>query len=409
MHIVIRLLTFLLLTFYLFTVRGYSQTEHVYLVKMFECANKPEQRSQTGFRVKGMKGIVTALHGVVGCRRITVKSEKGLILFSPVKIDKVDIEHDAALLTSEELERKDVEGIEVAQSVKWNSLGAVRIDGHPFGINNLGTSLVVRTPPLRILKELIPPHISSLMRNRNSPNPLINVLSIQGDILPGHSGAPILDSQNRVIAIGNGGLESGKVGISWAVPFRDIEWEPAESNKRLVALAQTDIRVLFSIDANTRQETSAASTANDAFCEIVGRYLDASRDGFMSIVSKPNAIGNLFDSTIQLPSLYNSAVSPRKYAYSATKNSDNSSQVESEYFHLIRKMSSCLAGWSTREYVDKVDGKEDMIFIFWQSIDGPTVSIEKDITGFVYKNNPPIYNVKVYFYAPGYKNPNPRN
>jgi hypothetical protein len=38
-----------------------------------------------------------------------------------------------------------------------------------------------------------------------------------GNLLPGHSGAPIIDYQGRVIAIGSGGMERGTVGVGWAV------------------------------------------------------------------------------------------------------------------------------------------------------------------------------------------------
>lgn len=58
--------------------------------------------------------------------------------------------------------------------------------------------------------------------DRGSPLYNAKVLSIQGEIEPGHSGAPILDSKNRVLAIANGGLKGGTVGICWAIPINQV-------------------------------------------------------------------------------------------------------------------------------------------------------------------------------------------
>lgn len=75
----IRCLT-LFVAFLLFGPIAYAQQENVYLIKMFDCTYKPIQRSQTGFRARGLKGIVTALHGVADCQKITASSRKGPLL-----------------------------------------------------------------------------------------------------------------------------------------------------------------------------------------------------------------------------------------------------------------------------------------------------------------------------------------
>src|SRR5262249_54373265 len=67
-----------------------------------------------------------------------------------------------------------------------------------------------------------------------------------------HSGAPVLDPQNRVVAVANGGLKAGTVGISWAIPYRDVRWERAASSAGLAALSRHDSHVLFSFDDNPR-------------------------------------------------------------------------------------------------------------------------------------------------------------
>jgi hypothetical protein len=46
----------------------------------------------------------------------------------------------------------------------------------------------------------------------------MDVVHFQGSLLPGLSGAPIFNDKAQIIAIGNGGLNKGQVGISWGIP-----------------------------------------------------------------------------------------------------------------------------------------------------------------------------------------------
>src|SRR4051812_19891114 len=72
---------------------------HIFLIQT-------EARSQTGFRLVGTAGIVTALHGVVDANQITARpSVAGMRVTKPLKIIKVDIEHDLALISSAEVSK----------------------------------------------------------------------------------------------------------------------------------------------------------------------------------------------------------------------------------------------------------------------------------------------------------------
>src|ERR1044072_1511380 len=165
-----------------------AQEANVYLVKMFDCAHQPVERSQTGFRVRGVKGLITALHGVADCQRIMASSKKGLLLDEPLSIRKIDVDHDVALLSSPQLDRAQDEGFEVAENVIWSALVMVKVYGHPYGISSLETVLTVRNPPIEILKDLIPASSLSILKEPSSPNHLIKVLNLQGNLLPGQIG-----------------------------------------------------------------------------------------------------------------------------------------------------------------------------------------------------------------------------
>ncbi len=58
------------------------------------------------------------------------------------------------------------------------------------------------------------------------PDPGTRILRLDGNLVPGLSGAPLIDASGAVAGIGSGGLENGAVGISWAVRSEYLERLP---------------------------------------------------------------------------------------------------------------------------------------------------------------------------------------
>jgi hypothetical protein len=219
---------------------AFSQQQHIYLI------TADGKAALTGFRANGTKGIITALHGVVGAKTITASSSKGRILRKPLTIAKFDLARDLALLSSPELEALGDDGLAVGLGIDWQTLREVAVIGYPIGIDlkEIRSMLKVRQPPLDTLNNLLDPKTRLNLAKRGSPNPSIKVLNLQGPLLPGHSGAPILDSQDRVVAVGNGGLRGGTVGHGWAVQLLEVKWESTQgqnSVKALQALARDSL------------------------------------------------------------------------------------------------------------------------------------------------------------------------
>jgi hypothetical protein len=239
-----------------FTNYIYAQNEHIFLVKMSSCASGPKERSQTGFRIRGIKGVITALHGVAGCGEIKVQSETGKILSDAVRVSRVDVKNDVALLSSSELESAGTEGLAIAPTtVQFTPEQKVVVVGHPFGISSIRTSLELRTPPTKRLREIVPPgDILRSLDNRASPAIQTTIVFMQGTILPGHSGAPVFDSNLNVIAVANGGLGGGMSEIVWAIPVSNIQWENINENQsvrdRISQLGSDPSASLFSFDSN---------------------------------------------------------------------------------------------------------------------------------------------------------------
>jgi Trypsin-like peptidase domain len=214
----------------------FSQDSCIYLINASECLHEPSQRTQTGFVVKGTRGIFTALHGLVDAKHIGAVSEAAKEAFSGLKISMADPELDVALLDSKELDGKNLLGLESIKFSETVDPGPLKVIGHPYGIDIMPTNgLSLRSQKLVELRSLLTTDSNRPVQDRNSPSYKAKVLSIQGRLLPGDSGAPILDARNRVLAIANGGLKGGFAGISWAVPMNSVSWEnnPAQTLDRL--------------------------------------------------------------------------------------------------------------------------------------------------------------------------------
>ena len=224
----------------------------IFRIKAARCQFSPAQRNQTGFWVQDGEtvGIVTVLHGVADCDKIEAKNDAGFTADN-LEIIKVDIDRDVALLGRETLEDLSIDGLIVETSVEGLLDEDLFVIGYPA---NLLTQRVtdLKYLGLRKLHELIPEDTSLLtpLDRRNSPNLNIKVLNLLGHLLPGYSGAPILNQANKLIGVSNGGLNAGIIEIGWAVPWQDINWQLiSDEDERLVALKASNPS-LFSFTIN---------------------------------------------------------------------------------------------------------------------------------------------------------------
>lgn len=205
-----------------------SFKRHVFRIHAAGCNFEPKERVQTGFRLRDEPGIITALHGVADCSSIAAESgdlDRNLRL-NDLIVGKVDVPADTAVLWSNKLAALPREGLAMAPAPdSEESLLDMEAVGHPFGAPAVLRTPVDVNPELLPLRDVIERHIVYFLEQRASPAPDAAVYSVQGDLEPGHSGAPIMDEQGNVLAVGNGGLRSGTVGQSWAIPLQSLTWE----------------------------------------------------------------------------------------------------------------------------------------------------------------------------------------
>lgn len=239
--------------------------KYVYMVRIPATSHHNKPALQTGFRLAGRKGIITALHGVADGTTFSAYNEMGDVL-NNLKIASVDVDNDVALLRSEEIENRLADGLQAVGNLAINSGDALRVAGHPEGINlYIKDDAKAGTPVFKELHMLISADSADLFDRRQSPKTDITILNISsGNLGPGFSGAPVLNSSNQVVAIVDGGLRDGALAISWAIPITKVAWRDISSARTLINhLATLDTTNLFSytpynsvtVDSPTLEET----------------------------------------------------------------------------------------------------------------------------------------------------------
>lgn len=204
---------------------SFEPSPYIYKLKIGGCLYEPTERTLTGFRVKGQTGIVTALHGVAGCQIINAQPVSGNPLNNLI-IAQVDIDRDVARLWSKEVDALPVGGLEAITRTQASDYQQVTLIGYPYGLFRQKPTAEVKILETTELGNLVPPDLILALNDRSSPAIDIQVLSVQAHLVPGHSGAPLLNSKGQVIGVGNGGLDLGRVEMGWAIPWHLIEWKP---------------------------------------------------------------------------------------------------------------------------------------------------------------------------------------
>lgn len=247
----------LICTVVLFSIGAYADDPRVYKIEA-RGGGTGQGHVLSGFAVAApVRGIVTSLHGVAGAEHIAALN-RSTKAYGGLSILKVDIPHDLALIGSGEIDREN----------RWASFGRgpvpaaeteVVIWGHPFGIIQTDTKARVRTPPLPLLRDILPITAKPPFLKRHSPDADGAVLFLQGPLVQGLSGAPVVVA-DKVVAVGDGGLGQGATQLVWAIPLDEhIAWSAPSSD--LTAFA-TDIG-LFSDLADIPPELPFDETQSD--------------------------------------------------------------------------------------------------------------------------------------------------
>jgi hypothetical protein len=212
--------------------RSAAQTawdQHVFMVHATKCPSSPATRRLSGFRVRASgstpTGIVTALHGVAGCRSITAWNPRRWVIEN-LRVKNVSIPGDLALLSTDSLDRVSTHGFAVG-SASGTSLAAMtqpRVAGHAYGALGADSREVqITQPPTERISNIAINNMITMLTARNSPDPSRYAVALVGPIAPGHSGAPLYTGLTAVAVVSGGQLNMTN-GKSWAIPLQSVQW-----------------------------------------------------------------------------------------------------------------------------------------------------------------------------------------
>jgi Trypsin-like peptidase domain len=179
-----------------------------------------KQMDATGFIWHSPTQVVTALHAAVGCSSLRVWSE-ATKSDTTATLDKASLVADLALLSL-----KDDLGVPALDYApdEPNTRAPYVVWGYPHGVPRMrddevrmsgGLSGGVTTLDQAYGGEK---ELAAMLAGQDFPRADTAVLAIPSLLQPGQSGAPIFDSQGRVVAIADGGLLGGWRGLNWGIP-----------------------------------------------------------------------------------------------------------------------------------------------------------------------------------------------
>ena len=207
------------------------------------CGTQPD-RNQTGFITKE-HGLLTALHGVAGCTKITIRNErKPRTKIKNLKITAFDIKRDVAKLSNLELESM-LESLKDREPpykiVDFSTIKSGDIDDDYSVIGYSGSKkqrkrqLVKYANTLK-LKDIVEEETLDDLEACNSPDINQDMMEVEGELTKGFSGAPVLTKKGEVIGMLLGGVLNEKSEVAWGVLMKDISLEVD---------AKTDLRSKF--------------------------------------------------------------------------------------------------------------------------------------------------------------------
>jgi S1-C subfamily serine protease len=171
--------------------------------------------------------VVTSLHVVDGKRRVTVHyvgADGRIVASTAAAVERLLKESDLVLLRLQTPQSRKPLAINTAAPAVKQTLDAL---GFPLNIAGCSSTEVKVRFGGNQLRTILPPKV--VRQITDYPSTSIEILNLEGNLVPGLSGAPIIDRDGRVVGVVDGGLEDGAIGISWGIPASHLQ-RLAQSN-----------------------------------------------------------------------------------------------------------------------------------------------------------------------------------
>lgn len=178
-------------------------------------------RIGSGFLWKNNNWVITTLHIIENQNNIEVTLANAV---KSARVIKVLKEYDLVLL------ELDSPADALTTLSEINSNPGINSSLYTLGYNGKGNlnSIIDRTLRLGYnsngkLEGLLPKKVRDALNICKRPNPAIEILYLEGSLLPGFSGSPIVDNSGRIVGVADGGLEEGASSISWGIKSQSLD------------------------------------------------------------------------------------------------------------------------------------------------------------------------------------------
>lgn len=231
------------------------------LVKVLVTVDTRSSNALTGFVWKSPEQIVTSLHGMSRTGDIQILYEGQA--WRKARIKRVLQKADLVLLELLPGQAAPPAGVTPLSSYSpekvpfGSSIYALGFNGGAIGSSSRQLKKGFVDP--ETLANLIPKKDKDALARIGFPALDLNILYLEGSLLPGFSGAPVFDNRSRLVGIGDGGLEKGASNVSWIIPAHYLTELETSSSTSLPAGFENLVQ-LFS--AAAKIELPAGTTAN---------------------------------------------------------------------------------------------------------------------------------------------------
>jgi hypothetical protein len=247
----------------------------------------------SGFVWKKGEWIVTSLHAMKPGGEIQVQYLDQF--WRSAKIIKVNVEADLVLL---EITGGGVPaGVTALQAYSSKTLNfgeEIVAIGYNSGSKGSSTrSMKKGFVNPETLHALVPASDRKKIETSGLPDIHLEIIYLDGSLLPGYSGSPAFDKNGALVGIGDGGLEGGASNVSWIIPAKflsDLENSPLTSlPANFAKIAQH-----FSAEVEVAVTTDDPSDIEDVFAQEYKSY-----DGgdFLFYYTKTRTLEEMYSSS----------------------------------------------------------------------------------------------------------------
>ena len=146
-----------------------------------------------------------------------------------------------------------------------------------------------------VLASLVPPKDRKQLEKSGVPSINLSIIYLDGSLLPGYSGSPVVDKDGNLVGIGDGGLEQGASNVSWVIPAKYLsELEKSTTNQ----LPEGLVKATQSFSAEVEIEVDKEIETMDDLAAIDQKYTSFSYGEFDFYETKIRSFEDMYQTSI---------------------------------------------------------------------------------------------------------------